>query len=698
MSQNVVLQVQLSGVWTDVPLFSSTPAAFARGSEPYASSWPSPQQLTCEINNDSLAWDPARPESPIYGIAGRNTPARLRIDGVTAVYGEATAWVPDRTVEHQPGLQRGRAWVSFTAYGQLQRLQDWTDPVRSPMYRTISGRSTSVGHWPLEDPKNTRSLANTAAGGAAGTFKGGPSFAESERPFGAASTVGLSADTQLAGVFKSASSTAGWQISFSFKADSLPGAGTYGRILRWTTSVGYTWLLEFSDTVWRWTATDSSGTSLWTSVVVYDVAPPSSWVTMRIKVSQSGGNVVVEPGWYQQGAGVLVGITDSFAGNVGALRSWWHDGNATADGCWLSHVFAVTGVADDLQSGTALAVFNGYAGERVLSRYVRILTEIGMGALAFYSGGPASNSLPMGPQPIDSVINILKEVRDTDGGMLTDEQGGAGLNFRMRRGLYTKAVAYTFDYAAGHIAPPFRRLTGADNISNVVTVKNTDQGEYTATLTTGANSTAPPPAGISEKRTSVDVNLSNDQDVTDRATWELARLSIEGPRYGEFTVDLLKNPGLAAGLAALREGDHVVITGYPPDDVHLLITGIKGTTGAIARTMTFQVEPYDVYRVGIWDATDWRYDARTSTLAAAATSTATSLSLSCTDPNDVWSTTTPYALLIGGERVTATVMTAPAGTGPYTQTATVTRSVNGVVKAQTAGTEVHVSDYQRWGL
>jgi len=30
-------------------------------------------------------------------------------------------------------------------------------------------------------------------------------------------------------------------------------------------------------------------------------------------------------------------------------------------------------------------------------------------------------------------------------------------------------------------------------------------------------------------------------------------------------------------------------------------------------------------------------------------------------------------------------MTAPAGTGPYTQTATVTRSANGVVKTHLAG-------------
>jgi hypothetical protein len=54
--------------------------------------------------------------------------------------------------------------------------------------------------------------------------------------------------------------------------------------------------------------------------------------------------------------------------------------------------------------------------------------------------------------------------------------------------------------------------------------------------------------------------------------------------------------------------------------------------------------------------------------------------------------------MIEGERVTVTAMTAAAGTGPYTQTATVTRSVNGVVKAQLSGARVNVYNSRRWGL
>ncbi|HEY9415615.1 MAG TPA: hypothetical protein VIQ30_12705, partial [Pseudonocardia sp.] len=70
-----------------------------------------------------------------------------------------------------------------------------------------------------------------------------------------------------------------------------------------------------------------------------------------------------------------------------------------------------------------------------------------------------------------------------------------------------------------------------------------------------------------------------------------------------------------------------------------------------------------------------------------------------TDRDDAWSTTAePYDWLVGGERMTVTNMTAPAGSGPWTQTATVVRAVNGVSKAQTAGTSVYLADTKRWGL
>ena len=112
--------------------------------------------------------------------------------------------------------------------------------------------------------------------------------------------------------------------------------------------------------------------------------------------------------------------------------------------------------------------------------------------------------------------------------------------------------------------------------------------------------------------------------------------------------------------------------------------------------------PAGTYDVGVYDATDSRWDSRTTTLGSAPDDNDTSWTLSTTDPDDVWSTTeTPYDLVVcrggvRGEVVTCTAMGAPSGSGPYTQTATVTRSVNGVVSAWDIGDEIHAADAGRW--
>jgi hypothetical protein len=79
------------------------------------------------------------------------------------------------------------------------------------------------------------------------------------------------------------------------------------------------------------------------------------------------------------------------------------------------------------------------------------------------------------------------------------------------------------------------------------------------------------------------------------------------------------------------------------------------------------------------------------------TLTETLWDISTVNRADVWSTATPYDWLVAGERVTVTSMPSPTGTGPYLQTATVTRAVNGIAKIHAIGEAVHLADPVRWG-
>lgn len=697
-TQAVTLELFIGGVWTAAPLYSAAGFTVDRGLDA-GGSWPSPSSFNVEINNDSLNYDPSNPTSTLYGTVGRNTRARLKINGNTRLWAEASVWNPDKTEEHVSGAVKGRSWTKLTAEGVLRRLALWEEPLRSPMYRTNSRRASSIGHWPLEDDSDARQLANTSSvlPNLPGTFKGGATLGEGEAPDGAKSTVKVTATSQLSGRFGVSSTTAGWQVCLSFKMPSTPASATYGVLYRWHLSNGYRYTLDVNNTTFRVRVIDADGISLLSSPVSFAGREPNQWLTFRIKVTAAAGTVTVEPAWYRQGDDTEVGWTDTFAGTAGALSHWYQEGDAIVDGTWFSHILGVTGVADSLVGSTAQKIFNGYRGETAWNRYLRICTENG---ITRFSIGLSTDTQAMGPQRSDTLIAILKEIVDTDDCRIDDERFDIALTMRSRRSMCGQAPALTLTYPA-QVKPPFRKIIGDKGAKNRVTVKNREGGEVTAELLTGAMSVQAPPAGVGEAKGSVDVNVADEiAQLEPLADWHLAKGTLSRPRYEQVSVDLLANPGLEAAVNAVREGDMVRVTGYEADPIDLLVVGIVNDGGAVEHTTTFKTEPYEPYMTGLYDDGVSRYDSRTSTVNTVQTTTSTNWSIKATDANDTWSLATPYDWMVAGEKVTVTAMSVVTVGGPtsYTQVATVTRSVNGVVKAQAVGNEIHIANPKRWGL
>ena len=86
-------------------------------------------------------------------------------------------------------------------------------------------------------------------------------------------------------------------------------------------------------------------------------------------------------------------------------------------------------------------------------------------------------------------------------------------------------------------------------------------------------------------------------------------------------------------------------------------------------------------------------------MSAQAAVGATSLSLTTVQARHCWSSTAvPYSIVVAGQVFTVTAMTTPAGTGPYTQTATVVPAVNGINKISPAGSQVLLVDQPRWAF
>lgn len=679
-----------SGTWHDISadVLEGEQIKITRGLPEDGSLRPSKIEWT--FNNATDAYRPTNPTSPLYGLAGRGMPCRAAVGGSVRAVGEATSYRPDQTPDFAVGPpRRGMRWVDLTAEGQLARIAGWDEPLRSAIYQKLISNPELRGYWPLEDGRSATQLTNAVSGGQPGYLIGAVPAAD-DGPGGGGTATQSTASSRMGGSFLTMSTSAGWQVQFTIKLDAPAAGGTHRPLMQWTTANGYTWSWEINFDTFRIKVTESDGTVLEDSSVGYGTGvDPTGWTTYRIVATVAGSTVNVTPYWYPQDASVLWFYNPSFTGTLSRPTTWRQNGNVTTDGALYGHMLAVSGIVEDLGYSDVLAAYNGFIGERAGDRFTRLCSELGI-ASTFV--GTSSATWPMGRQKPDTAIATLKEIRDTEDGLIFDTAGSLGLTMRARATLYNQVPKLTLTYP-GDIAPPLTEAIDTLNIANQVTVSQRDGGSAVATLTTGLLSTQAPPAGIGTIKGSVDVNVAAESALPGLAGWHLAKGTIDAPRYSSVVIDLDQSPGLAAAAATVGEGDLIVINGRAPEPINLIVLGIAEQIRTHRRKITFTCVPADVYAMGVYSAATSRYDVDGSTTAEAMTTSETIWDISGAGPDDVWSTTAvPYEWIVGGERVRVTAMGAATGTGPYLQQCTVVRSVNGVVKEHGIGAQIHMAD------
>ncbi|MFD6421701.1 hypothetical protein [Streptomyces sp. NPDC060198] len=610
--------------------------------------------------------------------------------------GEVTAWPQEWDTS---GSDR---WVPIDAAGVLRRLGQGRRALSSTLRRSIPRDPNLLAYWPMEDGEYATSAASPVAGvrplQVTGAKWASVTSLLSSAPLPAlASSSGTLA--QITGAVPPPTGTpTGWRVEWVYKLDTPPVTlYTFMRI----NAAGGTiveWLIQSNATGSRIVGRDATGADVVTNNIGTGLDLFAQWNSVSFSVEQIGTTVQYDIVWTDVGGrGGHYG--NSITGTVGRVRNVGGPGNgyaAALDGMSVGHVAVFS---TPLSTAFAGAV-TGWDKEPALDRLRRLSDEESrLLSLSWTDADRTRTSTLMGPQRPAELLALLRECEASDGGMLTEHRDRLALHYRDRVSLYNQTPVLVLSYPSGDLAPGLRPAPDDQRIRNDVTVTRRGGSSGRVEVTSGPLSTQPPESGgVGVYEDSVELSLGLDEQTDHIAGW-LAHLgTVAEPRYPAVRIALHRSPGLIPAALALDLCDVLQINdlpdGLPPDPALGLVRGIKEEYGAFTWDATYSCTPARPWTVGVYDdPLRGRYDTGGSQLAAGATATATTLSVAYTDGTR-WATSSghpssfPFEVAIGGERMRVTAITGT--TSP--QAWTVVRSVNGVRKAQTAGTDVRLAD------
>jgi hypothetical protein len=698
---SMVLELYYGGAWHAAPVFTRDGCELMRGIKAPGDSDPAAAAVT--LDNRHEMYSPRSIVSPLYGLIGLNTKARITVDGGIRIVGEAVKWKPGRPV-------KGIGWTKLEIAGLLRRIGRGKDPLASPAQRTILPLAP-LAYYPLTDGTGATSAADLT-GGAALPIVGAPQLASVAGPgAGDTSHPELLASGAYVGGFSGpvpASTTGEWTYDLWFRAvasaanctgvlASLHTTGTYGAMF---------WVLHFSKV---------AGTHHVFLAAQHDASTATGF-------SANGGSLI-DGAWHQ----VRVKATQVTATQIhvefyvdDVLRdqttaSTWTVGNLTTqtigdyagDVGWLYPTTAVDSLSvahvtpwsTDAPAST-YAAGTGYDGELAATRFTRVSDEEGI--VATVTGDPAE-SVAMGPQRRVTLLEVYDEIARTDDASIFETRGDVGLTMRTGESKLNQTADATVSYI-GQIVPNLEPVYGDEGVRNDVTATSPGGATRRVQQLTGPRNVQLPeddPQGVGRYATRIEVNPATDDALAYAAGWRVGQGTYDGTWYAKVTVDLDADPGIATAAAALEIGDVLALSSLPVDEaldvVDGIIIGIAESLPPKQRKITFYMVPADPYRVGVLATTTGdtgaflghaETDGSTTngaTLAGAATFSAATPSgpLWTTDADDF-----PQDFVVGGQRISVSAVA--GGASPQTFTVATYSGALPIVYPIPAGSAVTV--------
>jgi hypothetical protein len=639
------------------------------------------------------AADVAEDAATFTGAGGRTwtvTAPAAATRWVPRITAQVTEWAPTwpyGDLSSEDTGDPGEAQVAVRASGPLQRLGTGQPALQSTLRRRIPAAPASdrlLAYWPCEDGAASTQAASGLPGGTPARLTGVQWAADDSLP-GSAALPSTGAGAVLSGAVPAPSGAPdGWRLECVYRVDTAPASASEVINVRLSNSLfsgirvalvgsDFTVTFAFADA----TTPDASSTlpapnsvGTWNRLVLYARQVTATTMMVHFGVITIGGTVY--------------GVdSPTNAGTVGRVTGVYATYGAAIEGLRIGHLAVFATAETSIFDGAD----TGFDGELAAERMIRLAGEEGVPLLVC---GDTTTTAPMGPQGMDTLLDLLQECADTDGGPLGEQRDRLALRYRTRTSLYNQTPALSLNARArSEIANPFSPVSSDEALRNRIT----------ATRSGGSSATVEDPVSIARsgvRPDQVSGKPQRDTQLPDMASWALHLATAPGMRYPQLTMDLAIAPQLVDAWLGTDTGDLAAVSDLPPqhpaDTVQALVQGYVEAYSAVSWTATTNCTPGQPWQVTdtFSDGDDAPLaDSDGSELAAGIDADDIELSVTVTD-GPLWSTDDgdyPVDIRIGGGEV-ATITACTGTSTPQTMTAT--RGVNGVTRSWPAGATVQL--------
>lgn len=663
-----------------------------------------PAGCAFELDNDSGDYTAYRPASRWHPYVRRNTPIRIRInltslpsDWQTRFQGYATGWTPGWDISANV------ATVAVAAQGITRRLSQGKTPLKAPLHRAILAAAPGA-FWPLDDGAESTQAGSGLTSGTPMTVLDIVAFGEYTDILGTTRAPDMGAGSLhgvVPGALSPANQNVSWVAGFAMKTVVVPvndpatfkpmltfvTPGATGAYVRWEIN---TTIIELGEITLEGFYAD--GTATFFSYILPDQTAEwfnGQWHYYEFSLGYVASTDRYEISFYVDGA--LAGTSSRLeaGASVGGVTDVYVNQYGYEFGMFgVADIYATNNTSTVASAGTAL---NGYVGETTTARVARLTAEERVPVTIH-----GTSTTTMGPQGTATFLALIRECEAAENGLLYDGLG-PGLGFVCRSERYNRAPDMVLTMAgASEIAYPFDPVDDDQRNVNVAKASRGGGAESGSNAVVEQVDGPLGTAAIGVYDTSTTVNVDTDDVLVDYAGWLVWQGTQAGFRYPSLNLNLAASPQVAATWLACSPSSRIdvtnvtdVATQHPDGDIRLLLEGWSEQLSPLDWDAQSNTSQYGPWEVGVLDEVQWT-DCGATVLTEDLDDTETAIDVAISDTCVWWHADGDFDITVGDEQMTVTGVSAAAGSGSsWTQTLTVTRSVNGFVGTHLTGAEVH---------